>query len=212
MSWTINGITGRGETPACAGKDSGPAVVLGTGRRVWEDLTRFVREVLDVYDETFDLLPNYVGIVAINDMIRYFKGRVHHGVSLHPYELPLWQALRPLCECDAYPVSVHTRNWKNIGPIGYIGPMFFWDIPGATGGSSGLFAAVVALALGYDPVYLCGVPMDASGHFYDPPRLETRQFATDIEEMEWRKAKSLFFNGRVKSMSGRTREWLGGDS
>jgi hypothetical protein len=68
---------------------------------------------------------------------------------------------------------------------------------------------MVGLALGYDKIILAGVPIDGTGHFFDPPGKVVNQFlGTNIKE-EWNNANRNYFKGRVKSLSGRTREWLG---
>jgi hypothetical protein len=51
------------------------------------------------------------------------------------------------------------------------------------------------------------MPMDNTGHFFDPP-----WYGTDNEDrgitIEWDEAAPIFA-GRVKSLSGRTMRWLG---
>lgn len=72
-------------------------------------------------------------------------------------------------------------------------------------GSSGLFAVKVALIdLGYEDVVLCGVPMTATPHFDDNvPWPEV-----DLFKLGWEQALPQI-DGRVRSMSGWTRELLG---
>ena len=81
-------------------------------------------------------------------------------------------------------------------------------------GSSALPACYVGLALGYESILLAGVPLDDTGHFFDPPEdhhlrkdRKWSNFTNEAQEYIWRNAR---LDGRVKSFSGRSREWLGG--
>lgn len=201
--WESNGIRGRGEkAPGCAGNFKGTAVVLGSARCIWDDCAKI--------DFT------KVEVIAINNMIMHHKGRVHHGISLHPEEPPLWRQLRWTNQCEESHVITHSHrlpeNNDNLPPYEFKtrhGLDYLWEIEGGRGGSSGLFAAMIGLALGYDKIILAGVPIDGTGHFFDPPGKVVNQFlGTNIKE-EWDNANRNYFKGRVKSLSGRTREWLG---
>lgn len=201
--WEANGIYGRGEkAPACAGNYHGTAVVLGGARCIWDDCAKI----------NFD----NVEVIAVNNMIMHHKGRVMHGVSLHPEEPPLWRQLRWTNGCEPSYVHTHSHrlpeNNNNIPPYEfktYHGLDYLWVLEGGRGGSSGLFACMIGLALGYGRVVLAGIPLDGGGHFFDPPGKETKQFASTTMEMEWDNAAIKYFHGRVRSLSGRTREWLG---
>jgi hypothetical protein len=200
--WESNGILGRDEKPKCAGNFSGTAVVLGSARCIWEDC------------EKIDF--GKVSVIAINNMIMHHKGRVHHGVSLHPEEPPLWRQLRWTNNCEESHVTTHSHrlpeNNDNLPPQEFKtrhGLDYLWVIEGGRGGSSGLFAAMVGLALGYDKIILAGVPIDGSGHFFDPPGKEVNQFLGQNIKWEWEHARDTYFKGRVRSLSGRTKEWLG---
>lgn len=193
--WELNGITGRDESPPrCAGNFSGRAVVMGCGRCVWDDLAQV------------DLGRH--SVIAINNMILHHKGRVHHGVSMHPEEPNLWRALRPYYQGE--PSHVTTHGYRKHGKIGLSECDVVWGtIEGAGGGTSGILAVMVGLALGYDEIVLAGVPLDGDGHFYDPPALKLNTFNSDFVKMEWVNTSNNYFQGRVKSLSGWTRELLG---
>ena len=79
-----------------------------------------------------------------------------------------------------------------------------WDID--FGGSSGLFACLVGLGMGYDEIVLAGIPMDDSGHFYDPPTTEHKYFENLLPN--WRYARDEWFEGKVRSLSGYTKNLL----
>jgi len=195
MTWTVNGITGRGDPPACAGGFKGLALVLGTARSVWWDvyaLPYFTRAQPD--------------IIAINGMVLFFKDRIHHAVSMHPPELDYWRKLRKLYQGrDETPFLTHSYR----APADCEPPDVVWDMPSGINGTSGLLAVMVGLALGYNEIILAGVPMDGQGHIYDPPGNETADLLHEHLELEWKKIAKEYFQGRVRSMSGRTREWLG---
>jgi hypothetical protein len=142
------------------------------------------------------------GIIAINGMILFWPRRVHHGVSMHPAELRLWKELRAIYGGDRDPGVVLTHSYKPPGDV-------VWDIHGAINGTSALLAVMVGLALGYEKIILAGVPMDGGGHLYDPPGTESTQFTQDWLEAEWKQISAVYFNDRVRSLSGRTRDWLG---
>jgi len=76
-----------------------------------------------------------------------------------------------------------------------------------TGGSSTLFALKVALVMGFSRIVLCGCPMDGQGHYYDSPVLVSGATYWDTESSpEW---DTIDFQGKVRSMSGVTRERFG---
>lgn len=199
MAWEVNGIVGRGESPpACAGTCKGLAVVIGTGRCMYEDLKIFKPE------------REGAQVVALNDAILHYADRVHHGVSLHPEHPPLWRALRHTHGCENSYVLTHASHEPRHAICEHLWPDFVWPhIELATGGTSSLFAVMVALALGYEKVVLLGVPMDGTGHFYDPPWVNDQVFLAENIKMEWMWCRERKFRDRVKSVSGRTREWLG---
>lgn len=192
----INGVVIKNEKPPdIAGTCSGTAVIMGCGRTVWDDLARF------------DPVKEKAEVIAINNMILHWKARVHHGISLHPEEPNLWRALRYYYQCEGSHVVTHSyRKHGKECPLTECD--IIWDIELSKGGSSGLFAVMVGLGLGYDRIILAGVPMDGGGHFYDPVATNTPQFTGQNIDLEWKWA-GKYFNGRVRSLSGRTREWLG---
>ena len=199
MAWVVNGIEGRGDTPpACAGTCKGLAVVIGTGRCMHDDV------------KAFDPEREGAQVVAINDAILHYHRRIHHAASLHPEHPPLWRALRGTHGCEAGDILTHASHEPRHAICEHLWPDFIWPhMELSTGGTSSLFAVFVALALGYEKVVLLGVPMDGTGHFYDAPWDNDGVFLAENIRMEWAWANERKFRGRVKSMSGRTREWLG---
>jgi hypothetical protein len=206
--WIIRGIAGRGEAPACAGTRNGAAVVMGTARCVWDDIARCRSKLLLATDRGQEAAPTGTRfkVIAINGMVLFYPGRIHHAVSMHPAELGHWQKLREIYG-DRDPSTFLTHSYRRPEEGGP--PDVVWDIQGAIAGTSGLLAVMVGLALGYQRIILCGVPLDGSGHVYDDPETITRQFTQEWLAMEWAKAGKQYFDDRVRSMSGNTRAWFG---
>lgn len=177
--------------PAIAGSCSGPAIVCGSARCLWDDLAAAPAGDL--------VAVNYAGI--------FLHDTPKHWVSIHAeafqWMLPLrvgrvWQGDGRLQAGQG--IETHAQHQC-------IGVRHVW--PAKRDGSSGLFAARVALALGYAPVILCGIPLDRGGHFYDQPGKSTGEGNYGLYLDSWRGAAKYEFGGRVFSMSGATRNLLG---
>lgn len=179
-------ISRKRDFPEIAGRYSGAALVVGSGRSVWDDLSQA--------DKSLDA-------ICVNDVGMHYPGPVSHWYSNDIAMLPKWiAARRPRYTLDyGKDIQIHSCcegvKWK-------------WPWPGH--GSSSLNAVFTALGLGYEKIILCGVPLDDSGHYFDPPWVKTN-FARDATVRHW-KLLAPKFQGRVKSMSGNSREILGGPS
>lgn len=94
----------------------------------------------------------------------------------------------------------------------------------STGATSAAKAARMMFELGFEQVILCGCPLDSSGYFsgesekgrsisHDCRRLgdlkEAQSRAVEGYKRKFRKLAEGEFAGRVFSMSGNTRRWLG---
>jgi hypothetical protein len=182
-----NALGGQGEIPSRAGRFSGPLLVLGGGRSVWDDYAK--------------VRPWKGEIMAVNDIGAHLHDRIRHWVTLHPEYLPGWRTYREKHNYgDRVPPMCHSHKVRE-------GVDVAWALS-AVGGTSGLFAVKVGLLLGYDEIVLAGVPMTGDGHYFDPPWYRT-EFADRANEMEWRSAIRNLFKGRVTSLSGKTAEWIG---
>lgn len=175
------GDGGPGGSPAIL-----TALVIGSANTLEEDERR-ARELF-----TPDLL------IACNHAARDHDGPLDHWVTMHPDLLPMWLADR----------RSHGRP----------DPGFFWrprhrsDPNGIEcrfienwGGSSGLLCVAVALELGCARVVLAGVPMLPNAKHYDSDKRwdEARAYHRAWEQ------RLPYMQGRVKSMSGWTRDLLG---
>lgn len=171
---------------------SGNLLILGGARCVWDDLSQV--------DQSKDYHA-----MCVNDIVMHYPYDVHHAYSNDDKMLHNWVAARrPRYNMEqTFPILKHTCQKGE----GYI----VWPFPGH--GSSGLNAVYVGLALGYEKIILCGVPLDNSGHYFDPLWIKTK-FEREVPEKDagiryWSNARDNIFQGKVISMSGRIKDLLG---
>jgi hypothetical protein len=189
--------------PVGVGLFGGKLIVCASGRSLWHDLT--------AVDKVWG--NGECDVMAVKTAGLFIPFDFQHWAGQHGERFQWMVPLRgyhfhkgmPYRECKA---RVHSdESWPFVTDI--------WR--GKCHGTSGLFAVRVALALGYDEIVLCGMPLDGSGRFYDAPWANgggigkspvTQQ--ADLRDMtEWERCAKSMFNGRVKSMSGKSRELLG---
>lgn len=190
--WAYRGIKGGGDPPSYLGKYRGNLIIIGGARCVWNDY-------LELKATGFD-----GSIMAVNDVGMYFDGPLNHWVSMHASYLAHWVALRKGHSMMGHECLTHTRE-------SYPGIRVYWDIQNY-GFESGLFAAQVALCLGYDQIVLCGIPQDGSGHFFDPPWINSGEHGDKNSLKSFRNIveNAPELRQRVRSMSGFTKELFGG--
>ncbi len=136
-------------------------------------------------------------ILACNHAGRDEPGRVDHFVTMHSDLFPMW--LKQRAANGFPPPGQLWRARHRIDATEGSRPIESW------GGSSGLLCVAVALELGCDRIVLAGVPMEKMKCHYDDKRPwhEARQYWPSWDR---HLPKML---GRVKSMSGHTRDILG---
>lgn len=182
------------------------ALVIGGAASVWSDL---------------DALEAMVGrwrgtVFAVNDIAckrdvrgRAWERRIDHFCTLHAEKMALWRRKRRELvlslgrspEWDIY----ETWSCAKRESIDH-------HFTGIIGGSSGLYAVSVALHLGYERIVLAGIPMDATRNaFRDEERWKAHRRYTDAWVDRSRNALPSLA-GRVRSMSGWTREILSAPS
>lgn len=196
IDWSVFGIFDLEEHfPDIAGKFSGTLLIVGGGRCVYDDLQR----------TGYPNNPDAFHVMCINDIYMHFPGPVDHFYSNDARFMPNWLAARrELLEREfSGKRKLHTHSM--IG-----GARYRWPWPGH--GTSALSATYTGLALGYEKIILCGVPLDDSGHYFDPPWRKTN-FGVEVADQDgepryWKKRMDIF-RGRVFSMSGRTKALLG---
>ena len=171
------------------GRFSGRLLIVGGARCVWDDLVSVDFRNTD--------------ILCINDIVMHFPGKVKHFFSNDSMYTPRWLSSRRRNLCKFYgPVEyVHTCNK---------GAEYNWPWNGE--GTSALGAVFSGLAMGYDKIILCGISLDDSGHYFDPPWMMSDFMSMGLTGSTkikcWVRAMEIF-DGKVTSCSGRTRELLG---
>jgi hypothetical protein len=184
------------ETPPTEydGKFHANMIILGGGKTVWEDYF-FARSIMPKSE-----------IMCVNDIGGQFKAEhIHHMVSLHTGFFVATKLLRQ-------EKSVNL-DYRNHFPKAATGVDVVWRMQNV-GGTSGLFATKIAVAMGSKHIILCGIPMDNTGHYFDPPNADgnhTTKFSqNNCNLVPWRDCKkSGLVMSRVRSMGGHTAHIFG---
>lgn len=177
-----------------ANTKSGGLLIAASGRCVWDDVMQ-----ASVVADQFD-------VMVVNDMIMHWPYPFQHAYSNDHVWLHKWLAARrPQHQKIDGLYDIHTCA---VGT----GKEHIWPWPGH--GTSSLNAVYTGLALGYERIVLCGAPLDSSGHYFDPPWVQSN-FHNEVKDRDglpryWENAARKVFNGKVRSMSGRTQALLGG--
>lgn len=182
--------------PSIAGTYFGNVVVCGDAGCVWDDLENFgCRSGNAVAKPGWHFL-------TVNRLIEVFPGKVEHAYSNVAKVINRHVVGRR----DEYAYEFGTARYTHSRTVGTD-----WVWPWHGGGTSGFGGILTALALGYDRIVLAGMPLTNMHHNGEPPWRRTR-FTTEVDgtDPHWTGAIATAFEGRVKSLSGRTKEWLGG--
>lgn len=190
--------------PKIAGTYSGNLVICADSECIWDDLEAFgCRDdggLGGVRKEGWDFM-------TVNKMVEVLPGKIDHCYSNSPECLRRFIAARR----DEYalefggPRHAHSirSGCENVWPFG-------------GHGTSGLGACLVAVGLGYHRIVLCGMPLDDGPHNGQPYwrrcAFASSEAAGSVgadRNIHWHQAKQLAFEGKVRSMSGRTKKWLG---
>lgn len=174
------------------------ALILGGAETVWDDVARS-EELLG--EDWWDV------VVAANDVGVHWERRLDHWCSLHTDKLTDarkgWALQREKAggNTDFVTWGKRGRKFKAEREVSSWG-----------GGASGLLAVAVAREVGAVRAVLCGIPMDRRPHFTESKvHMQGRKWSSaDSHWKAWKKEKTAKkLMGWVKSMSGRTREFLG---
>jgi hypothetical protein len=190
----INGIEVDDPVPSCAGDFGGTLLILGGGKCLWEDYLKFKE------------LGGSYRIMAVNDIACQFKAEpIMHAISLHRGILP---AIRLMRREKSMLEHVFTHCHKSGPGIDNV-----WNIHNV-GGTSGLFAIKVAMCLGHTKIVVAGVPMDGSGHYFDPLNANennTTRFDGKSSQRVWSmfRTNNSIAGDRVRSMSGHSKTVFG---
>jgi len=170
--------------------ESGELIICASGHSIWEDLEKLV--IKTKWEQSAD-------IMAVNDIGMHIPFHVKHWYSNDIDMLPKWRAARR--------PRFGSEETKNDGIllhscVGFNGINWGW----AAGGTSALGAVMTGIALGYEKIYLCGVPLDDGPHYFDPPWGKTN-FSRSAGLRQW-KSRWPYFEGKVVPMSGNLKELL----
>lgn len=180
----------------------GRLVVCGDAAGVWDDLEAFGCR-LDIGRGR--VAKDGWQFMAVNRIGETFPGDIEHWFSNAAHLLKTFAAARR----QEYAKEFAVLHFHACQP----GAAWVWPWPAQ--GTSLLGGVLTGIGLGYDRIVICGGPLDDGPHNGEPPWRKTI-FATSEAasegikpEKHWARAIDLVLKGRVKSMSGRTREWLG---
>jgi hypothetical protein len=176
------------------GKEKGDVLIVGGGRSVWDDVAK--------------LWPVPEAVIAVNDIGMYWPGYLKGWYSNDAVQLKAWHAGRRHWWEQIYrqTIPLHSCFAEKAG-----GGVHNWPFPAH--GSSGLVVTLVALAMGYERLWIAGIPLDDTGHFYDPPNghplVRGRKLSNFENETRDRTLENLkpLLKGRIKAASGRLLEF-----
>ena len=195
-AWAYRGFVGRATPPACVATHERDEllVIVGCARHVWDDLNH---------------IPPSAHRMAVNHIGLYLD-HVDHWASLHADMAVLFNQARFLEGCEwAKHTSIHARaNYTNLHEAPHA---FIWEFSDEHSRTSGLFATLVGLCLGYQHVLLAGIPMDNSGNFHGPWDGSGWKHSNEHERAQWVRWRlnNPEFARCVRSLSGWTRDLLG---
>lgn len=205
-------LTGYGgfisDVPKISGTYEGKKLVIcGDASCVWDDLERLG---LRCDHRRGSVATDQYDIMTVNKMVEVMPADIEHAYSNEPTLLNKFIAARRSEYTLEFKGPKHTHSVRE-------GVDHKW--PWCGQGTSALGATIVGVGLGYDQIILCGIPLDDGPHNGEPPWRKTA-FATSEAcgpkdagfnglNTHWKRAIELGFDGKVKSMSGRTKIWLG---
>lgn len=192
------------ELPTVAGTYKGKGLIIcADAACVWDDLERFGCAQRSNKGSVWKSGWNFM---TVNKMVETFPGDIEHCYSNEPQTLLRFCASRR---------TEYTREFNAPQNSHSITPGCKWTWPFGGHATSGLGATLVGVGLGYDRVVLCGMPLD-DGHHNGEPHWRKTQFTNEAADnvaiginQYWKQARKLAFEDKVRSMSGRTKDWLG---
>lgn len=194
----FSGLPRAGVVGSCAGRQ---LIICGSGRCLWDD----VKAARAAWPDADVMAIKQAGIYlpfkyqhwagAHGERFQWMIPLRREGYYFHGFDAEQRRGVKP----QKLGVMTHSeKSWPLVDCV--------W--PSKMTGTSALFGTRVGLGLGYDEILLCGVPLDRTGRFYDAPW----DAGVDLNVVDMREWEAFLpvMQGRVKSMSGRTRELLGG--
>lgn len=149
------------------------------------------------------------GDVLVIKQMGLFYPRFKHWWLSDTKDYPNWlKTVRETGRAENYRIPFITHGNTSVTNVDYL-----WQFNPRMGRSAGLESCTVACALGYTKIVLAGCPANGTGHFFPDgrfiPGATVLDYGGDEHEKAWKLLNELVFKGRVKSLSGNTRKWLG---
>lgn len=194
------------QLPSIAGTYKGKSLIIcGDAHCIWDDLQAF--GCADRSCPRGKVWKSGWHFMGVNKIVETFPGDMEHAYSNEPNTLLRFLAARRVEYTREFNVPQETHS---------ISKGVKWTWPFGGHGTSGLGAALTAIGLGYDHIVLAGMPLDDSAHNGEPPWrrscFESSEAAGPLGggmDSHWKQAKGLAFEDKVRSLSGRTRDWFG---
>ncbi len=182
-------------------KNSDIVLICGDGKALLKDIKTFLDWKLphDAY--------------CVGRSIKAYPGIVTHYADVDA-DAGFWVAS-----------NVEKNNPEKVGEAGYICkhtlggcPAFHfdWEINGCPWdmdevlwhGSTGLFAVLSAIAMGYEKIVMAGMPIDSKGHWYFPDEEYGPKWTMETYQ-NWFEFAALDASKKARSLSGYTALLLG---
>ena len=186
-------------------KNSEIVLICGDGKALLRDIKTFL--------DTADALGLPHDAYCIGRSIKAYPGVVTHYADVDA-DAGFWVAS-----------DIVKNNPEKVGEAGYICkhtlggcPAFHfdWEIKGSPWdmdevlwhGSTGLFAVLSAIEMGYKKIVLAGMPIDSKGHWYFPEEEYGPKWTMETYQ-NWFEFKAIAPSKKVRSLSGYTALLLG---
>lgn len=172
-------------------------IICAGGHTVWSDLKSIPMTPSEQNDSWH--------VMCINDIVMHYPGRIDHFYSNDHRWMPRWLDARRELLVKAFGPVRHTHSCNS-------GAKYNWPWPGH--GTSTLNAAYTGVAMGYDPIVICGAPLDDGPHYFDPWWQKTNFLREVSDQLHgqlqyWSSARLQHFDNKVYAQSGRTKALLG---
>lgn len=183
------------------------ALVIGCAANVWEDL------------KAAEALTKYDAVYCVKQMGVHYPKKFDVWVTLHPEAMDVYEIERKaLGFPNGYQIVAPPP--EELGMHGKKGNIarrvsYRWNKDSNMSASSGIYGAKVAMQDGFERIVLAGIPMTPEGGHFLP---EGKTVAGRTRGKVWSDHASFvcgfnfaipFLKGKVKSMSGHTKEVLG---
>lgn len=191
--------------PDIAGTYKGALIICADAACVWDDLER-LGCARTGGNANRGRVAGPGDFMTVNRLVQVFPGNLEHAYSNEGHLLQKFIDARR---------NEYRREFEGPKHTHAINQHAKYRWPWGGWATSGLGAALTGVALGYDNIVLCGMPLDNGPHNGEPPWRKCN-FKTEASDTvkggmnkHWKNAMEMAFEGKVTSMSGRTRDWLG---